>query len=71
MRPVTAPEGTLALMELAEMIEKAAGVPPNVTCVAPLKFEPEMVTIVPTGPLSGENELTVGGSVTTKSPAVW
>ncbi len=35
--------------------------PLNVTWVAPVKFVPWTSTCVPTGPLVGENDVTVGG----------
>ncbi len=37
-----------------------ADVPPNVTAVAPVKFVPVIVTIVPIGPEVGVNEVIVG-----------
>jgi hypothetical protein len=42
------------------------------TDVVPVKFVPEMVTLVPEGPLVGENELIVGdpAGVTVKSSAL-
>ena len=39
-----------------------AEVPLNLTAVAPVKFDPLMVTLVPTGPLVGLNEVTCGGA---------
>ena len=45
---------------------KVALVPLNFTDVAPVKFVPLMVTLVPTGPLVGEKLVMVGGLVTVK-----
>ena len=39
--------GEVAVIEVDELTEKAAGTPPNSTAIAPLKFEPEMLTEVP------------------------
>ena len=39
---------------------KAAAVPLNVTAVAPVKFVPLIVTLVPTGPLVGAKLVIVG-----------
>jgi hypothetical protein len=48
--PVDAPPGTVAVMEVSLATVKVAGVPLNVTAVAPVKFEPLIVTCVPAGP---------------------
>ena len=45
---------------------KIASVPLKVTLVAPVNPEPEMVTLVPTGPLVGAKKLTTGGATTVK-----
>jgi hypothetical protein len=37
----------------------------NVTAVAPVKFVPLMVTLVPTGPLAGVKLVIVGGALLT------
>ena len=37
----------------------------NVTAVAPVKFVPLIVTLVPTGPLVGVKPVIVGGALTT------
>jgi hypothetical protein len=44
--------------------------PLKATAVAPVKFVPEIVTLVPTGPLAGEKLAMVGGGVwgTARSP---
>ena len=38
----------------------------NVTAVAPLKFVPLIVTLVPTGPLAGVKVVIVGAGITVK-----
>ena len=38
------------------MTTNGAPRPPNVTAVAPDRFAPEIVTLVPTGPLDGDND---------------
>jgi hypothetical protein len=60
---VPVPAGDVAVIELALLTEKLAAVPPKFTAVAPVKFVPVMVTLVPpvAGPLVGETEVTVGG----------
>ncbi len=68
--PVVAPEGTVAVILLAELIVKVALVPSNFTEVAPVKFEPLIVTEVPTGPLFGLNPEMVGAPVTVNVPVV-
>ena len=40
--------------------------PLNATAVAPVKFVPVIVTLVPTGPLVGAKLLTVGAGTTVK-----
>jgi hypothetical protein len=51
--PVVAPEGTLVVIDEAETTVKLALTPLNFTAVAPVKFVPLMVTLVPMGPLVG------------------
>ena len=51
--PVFAPLGTCAVICVPESTTKLAAVPPNFTLVAPPKFCPDMVTLVPTGPEDG------------------
>jgi hypothetical protein len=63
--PVVAPEGTTAVIFVAELtVNDVALTPLNFTDVVvnpvPLKFVPLIVTVVPTGPLVGENEEIVG-----------
>src|SRR2546430_17702936 len=62
--PVVAPAGTVARIAVAEVTVKVALTPLNVTEVAPLKFVPLIVTLVPTGPLVGE-KLAIVGPLTT------
>src|SRR5262249_12569208 len=60
--PVVAPEGTRAVRFVAELTVKLVeAVPLNVTDVAPVKLVPVIDTFVPTGPLVGVNDVTVGG----------
>jgi len=47
--PVVAPAGTVAWIAVADVTVKAALTPLNVTAVAPVKFVPLMVTLLPTG----------------------
>lgn len=69
--PVVAPVGTVAVMRVAELTVKvAAATPLKRTEVVPAKFAPVMVTVEPTGPVSGLNEVIVGVCVTTKSFAL-
>jgi hypothetical protein len=58
--PVVAPAGTEVLIWVSEFTVKVAAVPLKFTEVAPVNPEPETVTVVPVGPLVGENELIVG-----------
>src|SRR6185503_19573576 len=66
IRPVVAPAGTVALICAEDTTVKLAEVPLNLTDVAPLKPLPLIVTVVPTGPLAGENDEITGGLVTVK-----
>src|SRR6476661_20284 len=60
--PVVAPDGTCAEMSVDELTTKLGSAAPlNLTAVAPVKFVPWMSTAVPTGPLVGVNDVTVGG----------
>src|SRR5437660_6079760 len=51
--PVVAPAGTVARIAVSEVTVKVALTPLNDTDVAPVKFVPLIVTLVPTGPLVG------------------
>ncbi len=62
-RPVVAPLGTVARSCVAETTVKAvAATPLKRTALAPEKYVPLIVTDVPTGPLVGENDVTVGAT---------
>src|SRR2546425_8819188 len=65
IRPVVAPLGTVAEIEVAEVTVKLALVPLNVTAVAPVKFVPVIVTEGPPGPLIGLHLVNVGGCAVT------
>ena len=67
--PVVAPDGTVVVITADETTMNEAVVPLNRTVVAPMKFDPLIVTDVPTGPIVGENELITGGP-TVKSAAL-
>ncbi|HEV8488778.1 MAG TPA: hypothetical protein VGQ58_03205, partial [Candidatus Limnocylindrales bacterium] len=58
--PVLAPAGTVALSEPYTTLPKEALTPLNLTAVAPVKAEPLMVTLVPTGPPVGAKLSRVG-----------
>lgn len=61
--PVAAPEGTLAVIDTAELTVNPAAATPlkKLTAVAPVKFVPVIATDVPTGPLFGARPVMVGG----------
>ena len=60
--PVVAPVGTVACIVVAELTVKLVALTPlNVTAVAPVKFVPVIVTVLPTGPLVGVKLVIVGG----------
>src|SRR5438067_1500104 len=65
--PVVAPAGTVAVIFVPEFTVNVALVPLNFTDVAPVKFVPLIVTLVPTGPLEGAKLVIVGGFVTVKA----
>ena len=69
--PVAAPVGTVTVIWVLEFTTKTlAAVPLNVTAVVPVKLVPVTTTLVPTGPLVGVNDVTVGGSSTVKLAAL-
>src|SRR6267143_1312146 len=68
--PLEAPAGTVAVIVVAEFTVKLALVPLNRTAVAPVKFVPLMLTLVPTGPLPGVKLEIVGGLMTVKVPVL-
>ena len=65
--PVVAPAGAVAWIAVSEVTEKLALTPLNVTAVAPLKLEPLIDTLVPTGPLAGAKPEMAGGGTTVKA----
>jgi hypothetical protein len=63
MGPVPAPLGTVARIDVSEATENVSAVTPlNVTLLAPVKCVPVIDTLVPTGPLVGENDEIVGAA---------
>jgi len=58
-----APGGTATVIEVAETLLGVAENPLKRTSVAPVKFNPVSVTVVPTGPLTGEKEIMVGSGI--------
>jgi hypothetical protein len=58
--PVVAPAGTVAVIFTAESTENVALVPWKVTAVAPFRFVPSIVTLVPAPPLVGVKSVIVG-----------
>src|SRR5712691_12784924 len=63
--PLVAPLGTVAAICVSELPVKEAAAPLKATAVAPVKWEPLIVTPAPTGPLVGVNELIVGAEAAT------
>ncbi|MDQ6801166.1 MAG: hypothetical protein M3041_10045 [Acidobacteriota bacterium] len=63
--PVVAATGTVAAMVVSLLMRNVALVPLNFTAVAPLKFVPEILTEIPTGPDKGKNVVIVGGAMVT------
>ena len=64
--PVVAVVGTVAVTEVAVLVENVAVTPLNLTEVTPVRFVPVMVTLVPTCPLVGVNDVIVGTAATVK-----
>jgi hypothetical protein len=62
IRPLEAPAGTLNVSLLGELTVKEAAAPLTVTEVVPMNPEPLIVTVVPTGPLDGVNDVICGGA---------
>ena len=58
--PVVAPDGTVAVTDVAVLVVNVAVTPLNLTAVTPVRFVPVIVTLVPTGPLVGVNDVIVG-----------
>ncbi len=68
--PLVVPGATTAVICVNESTEKlAAGVPLNWTTVAPVRFVPVIVTLVPVPPLPGRNPPIVGAGMMVKLPA--
>ena len=60
------PAGEVAVIDVGELtLKEAAGVEPNVTALAPLRFEPVIVTLVApaAGPSAGATLVTLGGGM--------
>jgi hypothetical protein len=70
MVPVVAPEGTVAVICVAELTVNVAVVPLKLTAVAPVKFAPVTITLVPAGPLAGEKLVIDGAGITVKLDAL-
>src|SRR5207237_5289330 len=68
--PVVVPAGTVARIVVSEVTVKVALTPLNDTDVAPVKFVPLIVTLVPTGPLVGVKVAIVGGLTTVNELAL-
>ena len=69
--PLLAPLGTDAVMEVAlTKVNVIAGVPLNLTAVAPVKLLPVIVTFCPIGPLTGVKEVMDGAGMTVKFDAL-
>jgi hypothetical protein len=67
--PVAAPTGTVAVICVDEItVNMTAGMPPNVTDEALLKFEPVMVTDDPIAPFAGLKPVIAGIGTTVKTP---
>ena len=69
--PAVAPEGTVAVICVAELTVKLDDMPLNETAVAPVKFVPVIVTLVPIVPLVGVKLVIEGGMVTVKFEALF
>ena len=70
--PVAAPDGTVAAIEVSDMMVKAAVTPPKLVAVAPEKWVPVIETDVPAAPAVGSRPATVGagGEITVNEPAL-
>jgi hypothetical protein len=69
MVPVVAPAGTVTVSEVVEAALTTADVPLNETTLfagVVLKFVPEIITVAPTAPLAGVNDVKVGVGRTVK-----
>ena len=64
MTPVNAPAGTRKLIcRSLKTVKFVTGNPPIETAEAPVKFTPEIVVSVPTGPLGGKTVESCGAAV--------
>src|SRR5439155_18289243 len=64
--PLVAPDGTVAVIAVAEFTVKLALVPLNSTALAPVKLVERMGAVEGTGPLVGVKLVMVGGLMTVK-----
>lgn len=64
--PLFAPFGTVAVIMTSELTVKLAFLAANITLVAPVKFDPLIVTTVPAVPCDGVKPLIVGAATTVK-----
>jgi hypothetical protein len=63
--PVVAPAGTVALICVSELtVNVVAAVPLKLTPLAPVNPLPVSVTLVPTAPLAGANDVMLGATIT-------
>jgi hypothetical protein len=60
LAPLSASSGTVAVICVSESTVKEAEMPSKVTAVAPVKFAPVIVTLVPACPTAGVKELMSG-----------
>jgi hypothetical protein len=67
--PVLAPAGTAMVICVALVTLNVAEAPLNATPVAPAKFVPVSITLVPTVPLAGEKLVIVGVGIFTEKDA--
>lgn len=66
--PVVAPVGMIAVSDVGLATTTDVHVKPSTFTTDPVRLVPVTVILVPTGPLAGENDVTVGtGSATTKA----
>ena len=68
---MVAPVGTTAVIDVADVtVNELAATPLNETFVAPVKLWPVRVTVVPTGPLDGEIDVSVVVGITVNVAAL-
>src|SRR5262249_21818293 len=69
--PVNAPSGTTTRNDVAlPLVGPTGAAPVNVTPVAPTRFVPAIVRVVPTGPAAGVNAVARGGCTTVRFAAL-